>query len=274
VKTQVLNTVFTGNAGPLQGEVNKLVGSVNMSMSSILSRAQALANIRATTGMRPADVQATKRMEETLGIPGLGGAMARIAQQRQWKQEAGVEAGLSRMGVPSKDFWGATSAQRAAMISEGLAKDKDLQSRMITASMLGNRDVFLAAAERAQGKPSQARLAAVMADKYAPGKDELYNKRVEIAAANVKTVTGIVGDEVKRMVTGETPHTAYYQAKRIIGEQFNPPPLPAGEMTWPKYPGAVPDGAPKQTVENPMVKIFQDMKDNLDGIHRHTKNLE
>jgi hypothetical protein len=169
MKTQTLNTVFTGNAAPLQSEVNKLVGNVNSAISGIMARSQASLAISRTTGMTAANAQSGARVETTLGLPGMTAAMAAIEKQRTMGATGGVDMVLRKMGIAPGDFWKERdSNKRALMITENFGK-LSKREQMIYGDILGGQgEMWMQAAGQEKMHPGAMKKAIMAAKPVVP----------------------------------------------------------------------------------------------------------
>jgi hypothetical protein len=147
-KTQVLNTVFKGDASGLTSEIGRLTNTVSSTLSGVFARANSALNISATSGVKPQQAQALARMESTLAIPGLAEAMSQITRRHTFKQDAGIRGALRRMKIDEGGFFKMQPAEQAEKLAEKLGEISDPRQRMITASMLGARDPFLSLAKQ------------------------------------------------------------------------------------------------------------------------------
>lgn len=156
MKTQQLNTVFTGNAGQMMGEVQRFSGAVQNAMGSIFARAQAIMNVANVAGMRPMAVQAANRVEAVTNIPGYSNAVAQMAHFRMQGANLDTEA-ATRLGADMKAFGAADDVTRFEMIAERLSKIKDKNKRWQAAVNTGlNSNVLLARAGNYDANPELA----------------------------------------------------------------------------------------------------------------------
>lgn len=128
-KTQTLNTVFTGNASPMMGEVQRFSGAVNTAMLNIFSRVQAIQSLSRTTGMGTAGAQQAGRL-------GTEEAVAQLAKFKMMGADMG-KMGARRLGLDAKEFAGANEAEQFEMLAEGLSKIKNKRRRWLRAASMG-----------------------------------------------------------------------------------------------------------------------------------------
>ena len=159
MKTQQLNTIFTSNAGPAMGEVQRLAGSINSALSSVFARAQSIQNISRSTGMGQVAAQAAARMGATTGISGYGEAVAQMSKFNLMGVKMGERA-AGRLGVDDKAFGAADAATQFDMLAEGLSKITDKKKRWRAAARTGlDADVLMQRAGQYEANPVEARKA-------------------------------------------------------------------------------------------------------------------
>lgn len=145
MKTQTLNTVFTGNAGPLMGEVNRLTSSIGSSLSGIASRGASLQSLSRTTGMGVAGAGKTAALEGMANVPGLTDAMAEMSRLHTSKLggDAGVNVALRKMNIDRDNFWKQSAEKQAVMLASGLSKMSERDMRITAGLLPGGQDVWV-----------------------------------------------------------------------------------------------------------------------------------
>lgn len=210
MKTQTLNTVFTGNAAPLQSEVNKLVSNVNSAISGIMARSQASLAISRTTGMTAGNAQSGARVEATLGIPGLTAAMAAIEKQRTMGATGGIDMVLRKMGIAPGDFWREKdSNKRMLMITENFGK-LSRREQMVYGDILGGQgESWMQAAGQEKTNKGAMRKALQSARPVVPEESQATVEAVGI------TARGFVGGMKDTFLRGFTTLAGNLQAPSV-----------------------------------------------------------
>ena len=259
MKTQTLNTTFTGNAGPMMGEVNRLSGAIQTAMGGIFSRAQAIQNASRAYGMSASGVQAAARLGDASGVKGLADAVAQLANYRQMGADMG-RRGAGRMGLNLKAYDTADEAGQFDMLAEGLAKIKDRRSRWRAAARLGvGTEALLERAGQFELHPEQARST---------------GERAERGAASAETLA--VQEEL-----GIFKRSLWDQYTSGIGQAFGSV-ISTGEYLGAKRQGRLTPGLRKEWAETnelmlymfpvgTTVALLRKIADHLYGIHENTK---
>jgi hypothetical protein len=212
-KTQVLNTVFKGDASGLTSEIGRLTNTVSSTLSGVYSRAMALQNVSGTSGLKTRHVAALSRMEETLGIPGLAEAITQITRKKTFKQDAGIRSGLRMLGIDEKEFYSVAPPNQAELLGRKLNEMKDPRKRMIAASMLGARDPMLMLGEQA-GRPGGMQMieeARKAASRHADDQQVLdaqarYQQLKKMAKGEVAdTFKDVLGGKYSKQIMDELP---------------------------------------------------------------------
>jgi len=198
MKTQTLNTVFTGNAGPLQSEVNKLVSNVNNALSGISARAQSALGVSRTTGLPSGGTQEAGRLESITGIKGLTAGLVEMQRMKTMGAAGGIDMVLGKMGVNPEKFWKEQDqAKRAQMIGQNFNKLSQ-RDQMIFGDILGGQgEAWMQYTAQTKLHPKTAEASVITASKAA-AVDAKAQKDLEELGLVKRNVTGSIKDAAAR----------------------------------------------------------------------------